>query len=174
MVVKLLHVSPAFPLCASAAGPGCIMHEHSVNLSIPNMSLLLRRLICRPSFSKSDVRGVFLLCFLLFFHLISRPLGRAVGAAAQVVGAAPPGICSVLTPSPAHFDALSSIPPETFFSPTRLLHCYSTAIKPVTWFDGTWRRPLTHSANGSGAQRTLCSGMICSAIEPHFSILFSL
>lgn len=95
MVVKLLHVSPAFPLCASAAGLGCIMHEHSVNLSIPNMSSLFRRLICRPSFSESDVRGVFFALFPSlgpFFRLISRPSDRAGGAAAEVVGAAASGI----------------------------------------------------------------------------------
>jgi len=44
---------PTFPLCASAAGPGCIIHEHSVNLSIQNTSSLSLRLIYCPSFFHS-------------------------------------------------------------------------------------------------------------------------
>lgn len=90
------------------------MHEHSVNLSIPNMSSLFCRLICRPSFSEPDVRGNFFVCVFLslglFFRLISRPLGRAGGAAAEVVAAQPLGIDSVFTPIQAHLDALCSIP----------------------------------------------------------------
>lgn len=42
----------------------------------------------------------------LFFRLISRPLGRAGGAAAEVVAIEPLGIYSLLTPIQAHFDAL--------------------------------------------------------------------
>lgn len=40
VVMKLLRADSAFPLCASAAGLRCIMHEHSVNLLIRNMSSL--------------------------------------------------------------------------------------------------------------------------------------
>lgn len=38
VVTRLLHADSAFPLCASAAGLRCILHEHSVNLLIQNMS----------------------------------------------------------------------------------------------------------------------------------------
>lgn len=34
VVMKLLRADSTFPLCASAAGLRCIMHEHSVNLLI--------------------------------------------------------------------------------------------------------------------------------------------
>lgn len=123
------------------------MHEHSVNLSIPNMSSLFCRLICRPSFSESDVRGVFLLALFhspgQFFRLISRPLGRAGGAAAEVVGAEPLGIHSILTPIQAHFDALCSIPQCSnagnlliyfFLSATAVQVHYLRAPTPQIWF----------------------------------------
>lgn len=41
---------PTFPLCASAAGLRCIIHEHSVNLLIQNMSSLFLCLIYCLSF----------------------------------------------------------------------------------------------------------------------------
>lgn len=65
---------PTFPLCASAAGLRCIIHEHSVNLLIQNMSSLFLCLIYCLSFSHSVI---FASCspfspscfpLLLFFH----------------------------------------------------------------------------------------------------------
>lgn len=46
---------PTFPLCASAAGLGCIIHEHSVNLLIRNMCSLFLCLIYCLSFSHSAI-----------------------------------------------------------------------------------------------------------------------
>ena len=68
VVIKLLHANPAFPLCASAAGLRCIMHEHSVNLLIQNMSFLFLCLIYCPSFLLS-VRAD-----LRLFHAVFPPL----------------------------------------------------------------------------------------------------
>lgn len=57
---------PTFPLCASAAGLRCIIHEHSVNLLIQNMSSLFLCLIYCLSFSLSVIPS---LCFLLTVFL---------------------------------------------------------------------------------------------------------
>lgn len=53
---------PTFPLCASAAGLRCIIHEHSVNLLIQNMSSLFLCLIYCLSFFHSVIPY---LCFSL-------------------------------------------------------------------------------------------------------------
>ena len=52
---------PTFPLCASAAGLRCIIHEHSVNLLIQYMSSLFLCLIYCLSFFRSVIPY---LCFL--------------------------------------------------------------------------------------------------------------
>lgn len=57
---------PTFPLCASAAGLRCIIHEHSVNLLIQNMSCLFLCLIYCLSFSHSVIASVFTSCSLFF------------------------------------------------------------------------------------------------------------
>lgn len=68
---------PTFPLCASAAGLRCIIHEHSVNLLIQNMSSLFLCLIYCLSFFHSVIPYVcFLLTGFLFFCSFSPSAGQ--------------------------------------------------------------------------------------------------
>lgn len=60
---------PTFPLCASAAGLRCIIHEHSVNLLIQNMSSLFLCLIYCLSFCHSVIHSLFTFCSLFFSPL---------------------------------------------------------------------------------------------------------
>lgn len=74
VVMKLLHADSTFPLCASAAGLRCIMHEHSVNLLIPNTSsLFLSHLV---SVFLSSCHTLSLLPLLRFIRSLIRTIGR--------------------------------------------------------------------------------------------------
>lgn len=65
---------PTFPLCESAAGLRCIIHEHSVNLLIQNMSSLFLCLIYYLFFLHSVIPSP---CFSLSVVLVrSLPLLR--------------------------------------------------------------------------------------------------
>lgn len=71
-----------FPLCASAAGLRCIIHEHSVNLLIQNMSSLFLCLIYYLSFFHTVIPSVCVLlaAFLPQFSLLPFLISGLVSA----------------------------------------------------------------------------------------------